>query len=316
MDISRRSFLATSGATALALGARGQLPAAERQRGGNSKSKTTFCGFTKSFQDWSIAEVCKRFKEIGLEGLDLTVRKGGHIEPKEAPKQLPIAAKAAAEAGLEISFLSTDITDPDAEAEHVLETAAALGIKKIKLGYYHYQPFGTLTRQLAETQARIATVAKMCKKHGVLPCVHIHSGTNIPSHGTMLYELIKEFRPDEVGAYADMLHMALEGGAEGWRQGLDLLSPWLAIVSVKNFAWKELDRDKYGQQRWKALTVPVADGVSPVPEFVATLKKAGYFGVYSMHSEYKGKSSFKDLNTEECLKQTAADLKFFKALFE
>ena len=32
-----------------------------------------------------------------------------------------------------------------------------------------------------------------------------------------------------------MLHMVLEGGGDGWRQGLDLLAPWIALVAVKNF---------------------------------------------------------------------------------
>jgi sugar phosphate isomerase/epimerase len=319
VEISRRSFLgATGGTAALTLLPTGsfqpQVAAADSRPA--EKSKRKICAFTKSFQDWPIPEVCRRFREIGLDGLDLTVRKGGHIEPKNAATQLPLAVRAAREAGVEIGFISTDIAEPDDDARRLLETAAKLGITKFKLGYYRYRPFGTLAQQLAEARQGLAAVAKMAGKCGVLPCIHVHSGSYLSSHGTLLYELIKDFPPSEVGAYADMLHMALEGGAEGWRQGVDLLAPWLAIVSVKNFAWKQQDRDKYGQMRWKSLTVPVADGVSPIPEFVATLKKAGYDGIYSMHSEYKGKGSFKELNTEECLTQTAADLKFFKALFD
>jgi hypothetical protein len=62
--------------------------------------------------------------------------------------------------------------------------------------------------------------------------------------------------------------------------------------------------------------VPVADGVSPIPDYVAVLKKIGFAGTYSLHSEYKGKGSFKDLDTEACLAQTAADLKYFKKVLE
>ena len=271
--------------------------------------------FTKSFQDWPIPVVCHRFHEIGLDGLDLTVRRGGHIEPVEVAEQLPLAAKAALEAGCEILFLTTDITDPTPEAEKLLAVARDLGITRIKLGYYRYKPFGTLRSQLDETRQRIASVVKLAGRYSVLPCVHVHSNTFIPSHGTMLYELIKDLSPDEVGAYVDTLHMALEGGGDGWRQGLDLLAPWVALVGVKNFAWQRAERDKSGQLRWQHRVVPIADGISPLPEFVATLEKIGYDGIYSLHSEYRGKHSFKDLDTEACLAQTAEDLKFLRRLF-
>jgi len=271
--------------------------------------------FTKSFQDWTIPEVCRRFREIGLDGLDLTVRRRGHIEPVDAADKLPVAARAALEAGSEILFITTDITDPTPEAERTLATAGQLGISHAKLGYYRYKPFGNLAEQLKEIRDRIAAVAKIAKKHGVLPCVHIHSGTFIPSHGTQLYQLISDFSPNEVGAYVDMLHMVLEGGGDGWRQGLDLLAPWISLVAVKNFAWKPGERDKLGQLRWDRKVVPPADGVSPIPEFVTILKKVGFDGIYSLHSEYKGSHSFKDMDTEGCLAQTAEDLKFFKGLF-
>jgi len=271
--------------------------------------------FTKSFQNWPIPVVCHRFREIGLDGLDLTVRARGHIEPEDVAEQLPLAAKAALEAGSEILFLTTDITDPTPEAETLLATAAKLGITRIKLGYYRYKPFGTLLEQMDQTRRRIAAVAKLAGKYSVLPCVHVHSGPYIPSHGTMLYELIRGFSPEEVGAYVDTLHMVLEGGRDGWRQGLDLLAPWLTLVAVKNFAWYRQQRDKRGQLRWAHRVVPIADGISPLPEFVDTLKQTGFDGLCSLHSEYQGKHSFKDLDTEACLAQTAEDLKFLKGLF-
>lgn len=268
--------------------------------------------FTKSFQDWPIPLVCHRFREIGLDGLDLTVRRGGHIEPERVAEELPLAVKAAQEAGVEIAFLTTDITDPSPQAERILATASQLGITRFKPGYYRYTGFGTLARQLDETRRRIEAVVKLARKQKIVPCVHIHSGADIPSHGTQLYQLLQGFSPDEIGAYADMLHMALEGGADGWRQGLDLLQPWIKLVSVKNFDWQPGKRDQFGQLRWHDRVVPVADGISPIPEFVGVLKKMGFGGVYSLHSEYKGSHSFKDLNSAQCLEQTAADLKYFR----
>lgn len=272
--------------------------------------------FTKSFQDWPIVEVCRRFREIGLDGLDLTVRRGGHIEPKDAADRLPAAVRTAQEAGVHILLVTSDITDPTPEAEALFAACGKLGIDRVKLGYYRYTKFGTLRAQMDDARKRIAAVAKLARKHGVLACVHIHSGTFLPSHGTQAFELVRDMRPDEVGVYADMLHMALEGSGDGWRQGLDLLRPWIALVAVKNFAWQPGERDQRGRLRWRERVVPVADGISPIPEFAAVLaKEIRYDGVYSLHSEYKGGGSFKDMSTEECLAQTEKDLKFFRGLF-
>ena len=266
--------------------------------------------FTKSFRDWPVAVVGHRFKQIGLDGMDLTVRRGGHVEPKDAAEGLPLAAKAALEAGTEILILTTEITEPTAEAEAVLAAAAKLGISHAKLGYYIYKPFGTLAKQMDVVRKQLAVIVKLFKRYGVLPCVHIHSGTDIPSHGTMLYELIRDFAPDEIGAYVDMLHMVLEGGGDGWRQGLDLLAPWIALVAVKNFAFESGQTrtnraNSAGNTKWCRSPT----GSRPSPTMSGVLKKIGFNGTYSLHSEYKGRGSFKDLDTEACLAQTAEDLK-------
>ena len=270
--------------------------------------------FSESFQDLPIPEVCRIFAAMGLDGLDLTVRPGGHIEPGDAPEQLPKAQQAAREAGIDILFLTTNITDNDDVSDRLLAACAESGVSKIKLGYYRYGEFGTLKQRIEEIRSSIGRVAKLGARHGVLPCVHIHSGDTIPSHGTQLYDLIRDFSPDEVGAYVDPMHMTLEGGGDGWRQGLDLLTPWIALTTIKNFVWESTGRDERGQERWRARKVPIADGMAPLPEYVALLKQIGFNGVYSLHSEYKGGGSFRDLSTQECIEQTEKDFAYLKTL--
>ncbi len=274
----------------------------------------TICAFTESFQDRPIPEVCRLFREIGLDGLDLTVRPGGHIAPEDAPRRLPEAAKAARDHGVTIPMLTTGITEANAVAERLIAAAAEQDIRRIKLGYYHYGLFGTLRQQLDDIRRRLEGVAAMAKKHGVLPCVHIHSGNTLPSHGTMLYELIRDMSPDEIGAYVDPMHMTIEGGLGGWRQGLDLLAPWIRLVSMKNFQWREIEPEKTGQRRWRPVKVPIAEGMAPLGEFIAALRKLDRGEIYTLHSEYKDGRSFRLLNTDECLEQTKQDLTHLKKL--
>ena len=144
----------------------------------------------------------------------------------------------------------------------------------------------------------------------VLPCVHVHAGATIPSSGMMLHELLRDLPPEEIGAYVDSSHMTLEGGGDGWRQSIDLLAPRTALVALKNFWWEKLDRDEFGQQRWRFRFCPLADGIASIPSFVEALERSGYKGFYTLHTEYKSGNSYKHLSTAECVRQTTADFAF------
>jgi sugar phosphate isomerase/epimerase len=189
-------------------------------------------------------------------------------------------------------------------------------VRKLKLGYWRYQPFGTLVKQLDEARRQLQSVVKLARKYDLLPCVHVHSGDILSNGGPASYLILKDFDPAEVGAYADSMHMVAEGGVSGWQMGLDLLAPWIALVGIKNFRFVEDGRDAKGQQRFRAQKCPLADGQAPIPEFMAHLKQLKYDGIVSLHSEYKGRGSFRTLTTPELLRQSTEDLKYLKTVLE
>jgi sugar phosphate isomerase/epimerase len=213
---------------------------------------------------------------------------------------------------VQISMLSTAITDDDQLSESILNVCGELGIPRIKLGYYRIEKFGRLLGEIDETRRRLTKVVKLASKHGVLPCVHVHSGDMIPASGPVAYLLLREFDPKEVGAYVDPMHMTIEGGIGGWRQSLDLLAPWIAISSLKNCMWQSGTRDNRGQAAWRVVKCPLADGVAPIPDYLQALRSLGYRGLYTLHSEYRDRGSWKTLTIDQCLDQTVADLAYAK----
>ena len=54
--------------------------------------------------------------------------------------------------------------------------------------------------------------------------------------------------------------------------------------------------------------------IVPWPEFFERLARSSFDGPTSLHSEYQGKGSWRDLTTAELIEQTRADLAFVKAL--
>ena len=325
MSCDRRTFLHTGLAGAACLGSwplqstlveaqptgtGKQAAAGESETYSVQRDAAEIAVFTKSFQAWPLEQVCQKFKDLGVTGLDLTVRPGGHVLPDRIRTDLPQAAETVAQHGLKIVQITSNVTTDDQYGRDLFETAGELGIRRIKLGYYRDDPQNSNLRgQLKQVQKKLRTLAKLVADQNVLPCVHIHSGGYLPSHGTLLYLMLQEFEPGELGAYVDTLHMSLEGGGAGWRQGLQLLAPWITLCAVKNYVLTEKPRDQAGQQRWGWKNCPLADGVSPLPDFMKTLQQLGYRGPFSLHSEY-----VPELTVEECYAQTAADLAYFRTI--
>jgi sugar phosphate isomerase/epimerase len=274
-----------------------------------------FVLFSDNLADLCVAGACERARAAGFDGVDLTVRPGGHVPPEAAEVGLAEARRAADAAGLVIPMISTAVTDVDSpHAEAIFAAAAHYGARLIKLGYWEYRPFGTLAAQIEQARRKLRRVVELARKYHVLPCVHCHSGRFVAAGGPLLYEVIRGFAPSEVGAYVDPMHMTIEGGRSGWEMGLDLVAPWLALVGMKNFRWLPAGRDRRGQARWRWEYCPLAEGQAPLPEFMDYLRTLKYDGVASLHSEYKGETSFRRLNTPELLAQSAADLRYLKTL--
>ena len=107
-----------------------------------------FVLFTDNLADLSVAGPAQSAKSAGFDGLDLTLRPGGHVRPENAEMGLAAAKLSADAAGLSIPMVSTALTDIDSpHAEAIFASAAHYGARLLKLGYWEYRPFGTLARR-------------------------------------------------------------------------------------------------------------------------------------------------------------------------
>ena len=269
--------------------------------------------FIKHLQTLGIAGAGKAIKSLGFEGVDLTVRPGGSILPENVRKELPAAQKVFADLGLQVPLLTTAITNTrDAHVADVFETAAACGIRELKLGYVPYKKFGSLQQVLADVQKDLDGVTSLAHSTGVRANIHTHSGPYISTNPAIVWQLIKDRDPASIGAYADPGHMTVEGSRDGWRQGLDLLGPRINLLAVKDLAWEEVDDAKLQKKRWRTRIVPLDRGAVAWPEVFDCLKQVGFQGWVSIHAEYQGGHSFKDMTVPELIEQTRADLAYLR----
>jgi sugar phosphate isomerase/epimerase len=269
--------------------------------------------FSKMLQEFPVAEAARRIKALGFEGVDLTVRPGGHVEPGRVGRDLPEAVAAIRDQGLDVPMISTAITsaaEPGAEA--IVAAAVHLDIRRLKLGYWN-APAGGLREAIDKARGQLDGLGRLAETYRVTFGVHNHSGPGyVNCQPAVIWTLLKDRDPGRLAAYFDPGHAAIEGGNGGWRQGLELLGPHIRLLAVKDFAWHaEAGPTK---PTWRDQQVPLRDGIVPWPEVFARLARLGYDGPVSLHSEYKGAHSWRDLTTPELIEQTAADLAFVKTL--
>ena len=268
-----------------------------------------FVMFSKMLISLPVDEVGTVVKDLGFDGVDLTVRPGGHVLPEEVTRELPRAVETLRRCDLGVPMITTGIVAADAEAEAVFRAAADSGVSALKLGYWSYRPFGTLTAQIDAARRELDGIERLAAMTGVCACIHTHSGNYLSATAAGLERLLRDRDPARVAAYLDAGHMAVEGGLSGWQQGIDLLQDRVRLLAVKDFGWTRAGEGKEG---WRPQLVPLEAGIVRWPEVFRCLRQIGFDGIVSLHSEYQGSHSWRDLSLEELIEQTRADLRYLR----
>jgi sugar phosphate isomerase/epimerase len=271
--------------------------------------------FSKMLQEFSVAEASRRIRALGFDGVDLTVRAAGHVLPERVTQDLPQAVSAIKDQGLTVPMISTAITKAgDTSTEAILASAAHQNIRLLKLGYWN-APRGKLLESIDRARRDLDGLERLAEAAHLTLCIHNHSGPGyVNCQPAVVWTLLRDRNPNHVAAYFDPGHAAVEGGFGGWRQSLEMLAPLMRIVAIKDFRWKsEAGTPK---PAWHTEQVPLRDGLVAWPEFFQFLKKTDFDGPISLHSEYKGVHSWRDLTTQELIDQTADDLGFVKSLMQ
>jgi L-ribulose-5-phosphate 3-epimerase len=272
-----------------------------------------FVMFSKMLQFTDVSGTGDIIKDLGFDGVDLTCREAGHVLPENAARELGPAIDTLRAKGLSVPMLTTGILAADEpHTEAIFAAAAEAGVPALKLGYYRYIEFGTFRAQLDDARRKLEGLAKLAAKYKVSANLHSHSNTFLTAEAGTVYLLVKDFDRAQIGAYVDPGHMYVEGGLIGWQMGLDLLSPWINLVAAKSMGWERVETDQGVQ--WRTRMFPIHEGLVQWRKVFECLKAIDYQGPVSLHSEYQGGHSWKDLSNEELVEQTRRDLQYMKGV--
>ena len=297
---SRRSFLEM--ATAAACGA--AVASAAPPRG-----RSRLCFFTKPLPEMDWRRLARSAKRVGFDGLDLTVRKGGHVLPERAAEDLPQAVATAREEGLDVPMITTALTSAEDPTAHpILSTAGRLGIPYFKAGYYLYE-HKDVRQEVARAGRDFSGLVELATQCGIQAGFHNHS----EYIGAALWDaatFIEPLDPRWAGYYFDARHAVAEGGAGAWKTALHLVKSRLKMVAVKDFSWVKTATG------WEDANCPLGEGMVDWKYVIQEICRSGFQGPISLHMEYEVPGATREAREENILAATARDLAFLKARLE
>lgn len=220
--------------------------------------------------------------EIGFDGLDVTVRPGGHVLPGNAGRDLPRLAQAAKKAGLPITMITTAIQDAAAPGTRaILKTAAGLGIRHYRIGDWKLSADEPIPDQLARVGKQLAALAELSSQYNIVPAYQNHSGEGrVGASIWDLWTMMKDLDPQSIGINFDLGHATVEGGT-AWPTDFQLVQSRTRVVTLKDFKWKQDSRG-----RWRPAWCPLGEGMIDAPRFLKLARAGGFAGPITLHFEY------------------------------
>ncbi|MFC2116249.1 sugar phosphate isomerase/epimerase family protein [Bacteroidota bacterium] len=243
--------------------------------------KYPVCFFSKHLQFLeNYGDMADAVLETGVEGVDLTVRPGGHVEPERVEEDLPRAVEAIRKRGLLIPMMVSGINDPDDPlTERVLKTAGQLGIDIYRMSYLKYNDSMSIEQNLEKFSRMVKGLAELNEKYGIHGAYQNHNGNYFGGPVWDLWEVLKGLDSEWVGSQYDVRHAAVEGSGS-WQLGLSLIRPYINCIAIKDANWEKVDG------KWKPVHVPMGTGFVDHSGFLEYMKKTEFSGSITLHVEY------------------------------
>jgi len=270
------------------------------------------CLFSKHLPMLGWKDLAITVREAGFDGIDLTVRPGGHVLPERAATDLPLAVRAIREAGLTVPMITTGlVTASEPTATPIISTAGQLGIPYYKTGYYKYR-YANPRAELTAAVAQFATLARLGARHRIVAGFHNHCG-NIGGAIADVSPEIEKLDREWAGYYFDVRHAVCEGGSEGWRLAFHLAAPRMKMLAVKDFYWERGPKRPDGSTTWRQVNCPLGEGMVDWRLFTRLLREAAWKGPISLHLEYPITGQTDAEKRDNTLVAARRDLAFLKA---
>lgn len=276
--------------------------AAERNGGpkagaaASARTRPLVCAYSKNLAKVPYSELGLIAAQIGYDGVDLTVLRGGHVDPGIANVDLVRAIESVRGAGIEVPMMSTEITSQaDSSAYAALAIASRVDVNLFRMGFYPWGSTSDMARRLVVIRNDITNTILLAKQFQMVAMFPNRAGGFFGSNFWDAQSVIGDMDPNWIGYYFDPSQTMT------WEPALRFAMPRLKAVSVQDGYWKK-DGDQWG---FKAC--PLGEGMVDWERFFNILAQARFRGTVSLHCEYE---------TQDPLGAQTKDLEFVRARME
>lgn len=271
--------------------------------------------FSKHLQFLDYNEMSEAAAEMGFDGLDLTVRRKGHVLPERVRDDLPKAVAAMKKYGIAPQLMTTNVWDAnDTVQKIVLETASNLNFKQYRTDWLKYPENRTIAESQVIYGQQAVALETLNEKLGLIGSYQNHAGNHVGAPIWDLSPILEATTNQYMGCQYDIRHAVVEGGSS-WELGLRLIKPFIKSIVIKDFKWAIV------AGKWKPVNTPLGEGMVDFDHYFSLLKKHQINVPISLHLEYdlggaEHGSKTITLDKKEVFKQIKKDLTFLKATWK
>jgi len=270
--------------------------------------------FSKHLQFLNYKDMSEAAKEMGFNGVDLTVRPKGHVFPENVTEDLPKATEAMKSYGLKTRMFSSNVIDANNEIQKmVLKTAKNLGYEFYRTAWIKYYSGDAILEKVKLANNKFIDLSMLNMEIGIKGCYHNHSGHYVGAAIWDLEKALENVNTTHFGCQYDIMHATVEGG-ENWEIGFHLIKPYINTLVIKDFKWKKING------KWKRTFTPLGEGMVDFDRYFKLLKENNINVPISLHVEYDlggaehgGKPNIKK---SEVFKRIKHDLDFIKDMWK
>jgi len=237
--------------------------------------------FSKVLQFLDYAKLAETATVLGLNGLDLTVRPKGHVDPDNFERDLPAAISAINDAGLVCEMMVTNIVSAENRRDYdLLALARSLGVKSYRTGGLRYDGNTPVMTNVEQYRDQLAALGEWNREIGITGMFQNHSGERRFGAAIWdLYMVLKDLDPDFMGCQFDVRHAVTDGGLM-WPDSYRLIKPYIRSLVIKDFKWANAD------DKWRMTSTPIGQGMVDFTRYFRMLKDTGMNYPVSLHLEY------------------------------
>jgi len=239
--------------------------------------------FSKHLQFLDYADMATAAAQMGFDGVDLTVRRNGHVEPETAKRDLPRAAAAIRDAGLKTTLCVTSFNHPgDPHFEATLDAIAEAGFSHLRMGWFRFENDSHPEKQLEVHHQTARKLAEALAQRGLSGGMQNHAGSRYVGSSMWEYwKILEGIDPTVLGLQFDIRHATAERGAS-WRREVDVAAPKIISIIFKDHVWEKPAKDENPRLR----NVPLGEGWVDWPGYAELLQHYQIEVPVSLHCEH------------------------------